>query len=430
MDRATAERHAEAVTLVLGEHKGGALLDEIAWPRSVEEEFFAKGEGALPAPEVASRAGDYDDEIEHLERARDELAGDHPILAFFRDAIGSQIGKARLLSAVGTPSLGVVSREIYGGASTTFLGKTKLELARHLLARIATHGWDRERKFADPDITAEELKERFEARVAARKGLELRMVVDPKLTSKAIAGSSRVRIREGAVFHGWEAEGLYRHEIETHAFSAQNGQNQEFLPFLKGGGPRTTETQEGLAVFAELTHRTLAVPRLRRLALRVMTVAMGEDGASFLDVYRYLTRDEGVAPRDAFLDAQRVFRGGDVRGGSVFTKDTVYISGLLKTYAFLSVFVRGGLRDETELVFAGRIDLDDIGALVSLDRLGLVTRPRLLPRWLREWETLLPYFAFTSFLDGVDLGPLEARYAGVIAEASLVARPPRRGEAP
>ena len=29
MDRATAERHAETVTLVLSEHKGGALLDEI-----------------------------------------------------------------------------------------------------------------------------------------------------------------------------------------------------------------------------------------------------------------------------------------------------------------------------------------------------------------------------------------------------------------
>jgi len=421
LDRETALASLERAGAALAASKSPALLDEIAWPREVEERFFADGEEELPVVERAPAAHRYDDEIARLARVRDELEGDHPVLASLRGALGSAIDKARLLSSVGTGELGRVSNEIYGGAKTMFLGKTKLELAEHVLTRIAAHGWDRKRADAEPDISAEELKERFVARVAGKKNLELRVVVDPKLTSKAIAGATRVRIREGAMFHPWEVEGLYRHEIETHAFSAQNGGAQREMPFLKSGGPRTTETQEGLAVFAELYHRALATPRLRRLALRVKTCAMAEDGASFLDVYRALVQDHGTPPRDAFLDAQRLFRGGDVRGGSVFTKDTVYISGLLRTYAFLSVFVRGGFRDECELVMAGRIDLDDIGALVVLDRLGLVTRPKLLPRWLREWETLLPYFSFTSFLDGLDLGPVEAGYRDVIATAMAAA---------
>lgn len=427
MDRAAAEAYLDRVAAALAPSKGASLLDEIAWPRSVEEKFFADGEGALPDVSYPSAAGAHDDEIARLEAVLSELEGDHPVLASLRRAIGSAIDKARLLSSVGTPELGRLSREIYGGARSTFLGREKLELAEHLLARIAPQGWDRKRADAEADIDAEGLRQKLEARAASKKHLTLRVVIDPELASKAIAGATRVRIREGATFHPWEVEGLYRHEVETHAYSAQNGAAQKHLPFLKSGGPRTTETQEGLAVFAELYHRALATPRLRRLALRVKTSAMAEDGASFLDVYRALVHDEGTPPRDAFLDAQRVFRGGDPRGGSVFTKDTVYISGLLRTYAFLATFVRGGFRDECELVMAGRIDLDDIDALVVLDGLGLVTRPKLLPRWLREWETLLPYFAFTSFLDGIDLRPVEERYRATIATARDASPRAKRG---
>lgn len=418
MEKAAAKAHLDALTAVLSAastSKSGSLLDEIAWPRQVEEKFFADGQGRLPEPTVEPANGRFDEEIAALVGARAQVTGDDPVLRFFRGALDSAIDKLRLLSSVGTKAFGEVSREIYGNARSMFLGRTKLDLAEHMLTRLSSHGWDRARPSQEPDIDATQLREKFEARIQGKKGLDLRIVIDPALTSKAIAGSTRVRIREGATFHGWEVEGLYRHEIETHAFSAQNGAAQRHMPFLKGGGPRSTETQEGLAVFAELYHRTLATPRLRRLALRVKMVGMAEDGASFLEVYRALVNDYGVEEHDAFLDAQRVFRGGDVRGGSVFTKDTVYISGLLRVYAFLAVFVRGGFRDECELVMAGRFDLDHVTALVELDRLGLVVRPKLLPRWLRDWETLLPYFAFTSFLDGVDLAPVEAGYRELIA---------------
>ncbi len=422
MEKDAAIEHANALTGILSAQKSGGLLDEIAWPREVEERFFADGADALPCPPVASAQGRYDGEIADLVAAREGLHGDSPIFAFFRASLDSAIDKLRLLSSVGTAEFGKVSREIYGGAQTAFLGKTKLSLADHLLDRVAAHGWDRDRRMPAAEIDAIGLRERFASRVAGRRGLDLKFVVDPDLTSKAIAGATRVRIREGATFHAWEVEGLYRHEVETHAFTAQNGAAQRHMPFLKSGGPRATETQEGLAVFAELYHHALATPRLCRLALRVKMVGLAEDGASFLDVYRALVNDHGAAPHDAFLDAQRIFRGGDVRGGSVFTKDTVYISGLLRVYAFLSVFVRGGFRDECELVMAGRIDLDDITALVSLDRLGLIGRPKLLPRWLKDWETLLPYFAFTSFLGGVDLAPVEAGYRDLIATSEAMAR--------
>ncbi|MBK6465197.1 MAG: DUF1704 domain-containing protein [Myxococcales bacterium] len=419
---ATKERDATLVALTavqtaLSATSSGSLLDEIAWSREVEARFFEGGADALPEPTYEVDRAAFSAERTALERARDALEGEGPIHAFLLGVLGSSVDKLRLLEAIGTDAFGAVSRDIYGGSRTLFLGRSKLDLAQHLLERLSVHGWDRSRREAEPTITSEDLAARFEAKAAARRGLELRVVVDDTLTSKAIAGATRVRVRRGAMFSPWEADGLFRHEVETHAYSAQNGLAQRHMPFLRSGGPRSTETQEGLAVFAELHHGALATPRLRRLALRVKVVAMAEDGADFLEVYRYLERFEGLAPRDAFLDASRVFRGGDVRGRSVFTKDTVYISGLMRVYAFLSVFVRGGFRDECELVMAGRIDLDDVLALVRLDRMGLVVRPKLLPKWLREWDTLLPYFAFMSFVAGIDLAPVERSYEGLVVMA-------------
>ncbi len=154
---------------------------------------------------------------------------------------------------------------------------------------------------------------------------------------------------------------------------------------------------------------------------------MAEQGASFLDLYRFLVA-RGSAPRDAYCDAQRICRGGKVEGGAPFTKDACYLPGLLHVYAFLNAFVRGGFRDETELLVCGRIDLDDIAALVQLRALGILARPRHRPRWLRRWDTLLPYFAFSSFMKWIDLTPVEAHYREVIALAEAAV--PRSRRAP
>ncbi|HWL89242.1 MAG TPA: tyrosine/phenylalanine carboxypeptidase domain-containing protein, partial [Polyangiaceae bacterium] len=119
----------------------------------------------------------------------------------------------------------------------------------------------------------------------------------------------------------------------------------------------------------------------------------------------------------------RVCRGGMPEGGAPFTKDACYLAGLLHVHAFLAAFVRGGFRDETELLFSGRISLDDVAALAELRSMGLLSRPLHRPRWLARWNTLLPYFAFNSFMEAIDLGSVEARYGKVIAHAEKAAPP-------
>jgi uncharacterized protein (TIGR02421 family) len=401
------------------------LLDELGWPREAEERFFAEGATKLPEVRYDVDKVGLERENEALLAATKRIDGDEPICTWLRAELGAQVDKNRLLLATGSPEFGRISREIYGGAKTCFFGlpATNLDLAEHLLERLAIHGWDEAKNARESAIDARAFAEDLTRRIAKhRPAIELTVSIDETCTSKAIAGMKRVRVRADATFAPWEAAGLFCHEVETHAFSAHNGAAQPHAPFLKAGGPRSTPTQEGLAVFAELYDRSLASPRLARLATRVRLVAMAEDGASFLDLYRALVAG-GAAPRDAYLDAARICRGGLVEGGAPFTKDACYLAGLLHVFAFLSVFVRGGFRDECELLVAGRIALDDVLALVELRAMGLLERPKHRPRWLERWSTLLPFFAFTSFVEGLDLTPVEAHYRDVVERAAAAGPP-------
>jgi uncharacterized protein (TIGR02421 family) len=430
MDEAKRARELIArVAQALAEQKRkGFLLDQIQWPREVEERFFAANAEKLPDPEYAIDRRAYDAHITDLAAIAKSIDGDDPIASWLRSVIESRIEEARMLLAVGTAEFTDRSRELYGGARTPFYqGKaTNLDLANHLFDRLDIHGWDEAKDREETPLDAQQFAESLSAHVEKmRPRMDVEIVIDANSTAKVLAGMKRVRVRPDATFGRAEAEGLWHHEIETHALTAQNGAAQAEAPFLSSGGPRTTRTQEGLAVFSELYNRVLTTSRLSRLAVRVKLVDMAEQGASFLDLYRWLV-EHGSAPRDAYFDAQRICRGGKVEGGAPFTKDACYLAGLLHVYAFLNAFVRGGFRDETELLACGRIDLDDMPALVSLRTLGILTRPKHLPRWIKHWDTLLPYFAFSSFMKWIDLTPVEAHYRDVIALAAA-ARPRAKG---
>ena len=99
-----------------------------------------------------------------------------------------------------------------------------------------------------------------------------------------------------------------------------------------------------------------------RLAKRVEMVGMAEEGASFLDLFRHLV-DGGLPERDAYLDAQRICRGGMVKGGAPFTKDACYLAGLFDVYDFISRALRFQTPILGDLLLCGRIALEDTLAL-------------------------------------------------------------------
>jgi uncharacterized protein (TIGR02421 family) len=333
-----------------------------------------------------------------------------------------------MILAVATPRFHAISFDVYGGPRSPFDANTSnLDLAVHLERRLA--GEDiappmsrrPKRKKKEPRdenvLDAKAFGKAIED-LAAADAMKIDVHIDDRLSAKVVAGTERIRVRSGATFRRSEVLGLFVHEVETHALTAQNGAAQTKLPFLRSGGPRTTRTQEGLAVFAEFHARALSAERMRRIVRRVRLVSMAEEGADFVELYRWLV-EQGSTERDAYFDAQRICRGGLITGKAPYTKDAAYLAGFCEVYNFLQVVVRGGAREALQLLACGRIALDDLAVLHELRDLGVLTSPKLIPRWMKQWESLLPYFAFTSFLTEIDLAQVQERHRRILEAANL-----------
>lgn len=405
------------------------LLDALNWPREVEEKFFESGGNDVPQVEYLVDRDRANAHVRELESFAMTLDVADPIQHWLIEVARSYADANRMILAAGTKRFHQISVDVYGGPKSPFDADTSnLDLAVHLERRLAGEDLPipppkRRRKKDDVDdvLDAPRFSKALDE-LALSCGMKVECVVDDRISAKVAAGTERIRIRSGTSFRRNEVLGLFVHEIETHALTAQNGDAQTRLPFLKSGGPRTTRTQEGLAVFAEFHVRALSADRMRRIVRRVRLVSMAEDGASFLDLYRWLI-EGGSTERDAYFDAQRICRGGLVSGGAPFTKDAAYLAGFCEVYNFLQVAVRGGAREALHLLACGRIALDDLAVLHELRLLGLLAPPKLLPRWMKEWESLLPYFAFTSFLSEIDLAHVQERHKRIL-EASHVDQEP------
>lgn len=395
--------------------KATHLLDSLQWPRAVEERFFAAGAKELPVVEYEidrERARKNAIEVDQLAMTLDVA---DPVQKWLASVGRSYADANRMLLAVGTPRFHALSVDVYGGPRSWFdEDTTNLELAVHLDQRLFGQknralGEHEQSKLLSDQEFAQEMEER-----AKKIDLPIEVSLDEDLSAKVVAGSTRVRVRKGATFKPWEVRGLFVHEVETHALTAQNGAAQPELTFLKSGGPRTTRTQEGLAVFSEFWAHALNVERMRRVVRRVRLVAAAEDGADFLELYRQLL-EEGASERDAYLDAQRICRGGLVTGKAPFTKDASYLAGFTEVFNFLQVAVRGGARKAVSLLACGRIALDDLAILHELERRGILHKPKHTPHWIAAWDDLLPYFAFVSFLEEIDLAHVAKRHAEILA---------------
>ncbi len=405
------------------------LLDALNWPREVEEKFFEDEGKELPVVDYEVDRDRANTHIRELESFAMTLDVADPVQRWLVEVARSYADANRMILDVGTQRFHTISVDVYGGPRSPFDADTSnLDLAVHLERRLSGEDLPtpppkkkRRRDDAEEVLDAKRFAEAIDA-MASQVGIPIDVVVDDRLSAKVVAGTERMRVRSGATFKRSEVLGLFVHEVETHALSAQNGAAQPQLPFLRSGGPRTTRTQEGLAVFAEFHARALSADRMRRIVRRVRLVSMAEEGGDFLELYRWLL-DQGSPERDAYFDAQRICRGGLVQGGAPFTKDASYLAGFCEVYNFLQVAVRGGAREALHLLACGRIALDDLAVLHELRELSVLAPPKLLPRWMKEWESLLPYFAFTSFLTEIDLAQVQERHKRIL-EASHVDQEP------
>lgn len=404
----------EAAGLLRRAERPLRVLRAIQWHPRIAERFFARGARALPRVKYELR--DATPTIEGVRAAMRRIEGLRtPEARWLRRQARAIRGAADMLSVVGTPKLHERSAALYGTPAATMLDDktTTLALARRLDATLGN--LDPEQLGPAPrPLTARQLARRLRVLVRRPFGADApRVVISKTLSAKLVAGPRRIRVRATADFTEDDVVAMLAHEALVHVATSLNGRRQRRLPILASGHPGTTRTQEGLAVFSELVMGTLSPARFRRLTRRVLAIQMAMEGADFLDVYRFFV-ERTDEPAQSFEDTRRVFRGAPVTGGSPFTKDNVYLDGLLRVHNFLRSAVQLGRVDVLPLLFCGKLDVEDVPIVGRMLARGLVRPPRYLPPWVERRGMLVSYLAYSGFLDRVRLTPVRHHYAELL----------------
>jgi uncharacterized protein (TIGR02421 family) len=192
----------------------------------------------------------------------------------------------------------------------------------------------------------------------------------------------------------------------VHSLTALNGREQPFLKSLGLNSPRITATQEGLAVFAELITRSIDVGRMKRISLRIIAIDLALRGADFIDVFKFFL-DNGQSDTDSFNSAMRVFRGAPLTGGHAFTKDTVYLHGMLSVHTFFRWTLRQQKLPLVRFLFSGKMTLQDCLSFEPLFDSGYIKPPLYVPAWAQRTHGLAGYLSFSLFANRIRLDQIE-----------------------
>jgi hypothetical protein len=130
-------------------------------------------------------------------------------------------------------------------------------------------------------------------------------------------------------------------------------------------------------------------------------------GADFIQVFRFFL-DSGQTESESFTSAMRVFRGVPLGGGAAFTKDTVYLHGLLGVHTFFRWALKNRRLKLCRLLFAGKMNLHDLFGLEPFFDSGYLAAPLYIPPWVARANGLAGMLAFSLFANKIRLERIEA----------------------
>lgn len=256
------------------------------------------------------------------------------------------------------------SQQVYGE-----LDGGLLHLAREMLSRLPPNDSADD---VPPSLGARDFVRRAEEELARYRQQDPSLAARVELsddTPGLMVVSGNLLVGSGTRIPEPRVEATLAHEVGTHVLTRHNGGTQPFAQ-LHAGMAKYEALQEGLAVLAEYLVGGLSRPRLRLLAGRVVAVQSVTEGAGFMETYRELHRSHGFSSESAFMIAMRVHRGGG------FTKDMVYLQGLVKLLGYL------GAGGELELLYLGKVALDHLSFVEELHWRQVLSPGPLRPRYL------------------------------------------------
>ena len=330
----------------------------------LREDFL---EGREPDPGFTYRELDTDPDVVRAELdAVDVGEVEDPVLGQLLRAKHREMElQLDMLEARDTDDFLPLSVELYGGVSPSL--RTQAEA---LLAGITRT------EPTDEALDAEEFLALAEDEIAHYRAedpdLDMHAEIRTDVNGVMVSGDTLLIGPETKVQRP-RAQALLHHEVGTHLVTQANGSHQP-IKVLGVGLAGYDETQEGLAVLAEIACGGLTAFRLRQLASRVVTVHRMIGGASFAEAHEALVAD-GFPEGSAWTTVMRVYRSGGM------TKDAIYLRGLVELLEHL------GADGSLDQLWLGKFSLRDLPLIGDLEDRGVLRPPRVLPRYLHDPAT-------------------------------------------
>lgn len=189
--------------------------------------------------------------------------------------------------------------------------------------------------YCQPDESQESLKGEEAMSYLKKKLVEtfdpadFEVKASTSLLSDSSAGRKTIKLNPYKTYTTGHLDIFLVHEGWVHLGTSLNGAAQKEHPWLSTWAPRTTFLQEGLAIIIELITAKMTTERWNKVVLRHLATSMAERGSNISDVYSYL-RHHGLSDLDSFKLALRVFRGVPLDGGMAFTKELLYLHGMIE----------------------------------------------------------------------------------------------------
>ena len=320
--------------------------------RDVKLSFVEYGD--IPAFEYADRP-DRSDARRLLEEARMLVQGLSDLLRSVIEPMLTALElKIELSDAIGTPRLKDISLALYGG-----LESDTIKSAHRILK--SPDPSRRPDSLVDASVVESQLREALTS-----YGLDDWSVsLDDREITAVVHSERMIRIPRHKRFAPDHAHRLIAHEVGVHVLRAENGRVQPFS-LLGVGLAGYYETEEGIAVYTEVSLGTISEFTLRQYALRVIAVENVLRGLSMADSCRRLRDEFGLTDSQSFDISFRAYRGGGL------IKDHVYLQGFYTVREYLRS------HDLSEL-YVGKIGVEHRKQVAALRDQGWILDPKRLP---------------------------------------------------
>lgn len=402
------------------------ILDAIKWPPGVQADFL-RHEGRrlprIPADHYRGQSLGFEpsqlrEDFRELRRDISRKLGRGDGLGrILRQTVDQYLLVIDLLDNRGTPEFGRLSRQLYGSARDHMRGdrKTLRQLGERLGEIFSLPGASHLARPYDRDIPAETAVSVLQHRLENyfQPG-DIRVMLSDGIVSDAAAGGDYIKINQDADFTDFDLKVLEVHEGWVHVGTTLNGRQQPWATWLSVGSPRVTACQEGLAVLMETLTFSSYPARALKVSDRVTAVDMAEEGADFIQVYRYF-RERGMTGQAAYTITQRVFRGGMPEGGAVFTKDLSYLRGFVENVNFIRSTIQSGVPEILPMLFVGKLTLDDIPVLYEYYLEGTIAGPHYIPDMFRDLNGLYVWFGFASGISAINMARVQRHFSRLFA---------------